>query len=129
MENPKQYLFIKRPNNKRNKPEAELPDRECFYRFLQRFLKKHGLPRMDVHGCRRTAASYSLGDHVLLTDIQAMLGHKKLSTTIVYLRRLNNSGKQSAEALSTRYQQMAGNGKVKEQPEEKSSQSNNKKNP
>ena len=126
MENPEQYLFLKRPNNKKSKPKAELPERESFYRFLQRFLKKNGLPRMDVHGCRRTAASYSLGSQVPLTDIQAMLGHKSLSTTMIYLRRLNTGGKQSAETLAAAYQKLTGNGKVKGPPEDEGSQSNKK---
>ena len=88
--------------------EAELPDRQCFYRFMNHFLKKNGLPHIDVHGFRRMAASYSVTNQVPLTAIQTMLGHKSLSTTMIYLRTLEKSRKEGVAALSNTYQQFIG---------------------
>ena len=88
--------------------EAEFPDRQCFYRFMNHFLKKNGLPHIDVHGFRRMAASYSVTNQVPLTAIQTMLGHKSLSTTMIYLRTLEKSRKEGVAALSNTYQQFIG---------------------
>ena len=52
------------------------------------------------------AASYSVNNQVPLTTVQTMLGHKSLSTTMIYLRTLNNSRKESVEALSNTYKQL-----------------------
>jgi integrase len=73
---------------------------------MRSFLKKNGLPSIDVHGFRRMAASYSVSNQVPLTTVQTMLGHKSLSTTMIYLRTLNNSRKEGVEALSNTYQQL-----------------------
>ena len=73
---------------------------------MQKFLKKNGLPVIDVHGFRRMAASYSVNNQVPLTTVQTMLGHKSLSTTMIYLRALNTRRKEGVEALSNTYQQL-----------------------
>ena len=52
------------------------------------------------------AVSYSVNNQVPLTTVQTMLGHKSLSTTMIYLRTLNNSRKESVEALSNTYKQL-----------------------
>ena len=88
--------------------EAELIDRHSFYRFMRRFLEKNGLPHIDVHSFRRMAASYAVTNQVPLTAIQTMLGHKSLSTTMVYLRTLEKSRKEGVAALSNTYQQFMG---------------------
>ena len=106
MDNPNMYVFIKRTVRKSRQREAELPSRESFHHFMRKFLKKHGLPAIDVHGFRRMAASYSVNNQVPLTTVQTMLGHKSLSTTMIYLRTLNNSRKEGVEALSNTYQQL-----------------------
>lgn len=64
MKNPNQYIFIKRTTKANKTKEAELPCRECFHHFLSKFLKKNRLPHIDVHGLRRTAASYSISNQV-----------------------------------------------------------------
>ena len=47
-----------------------------------------------------------VAEQVPLTTVQTMLGHKSLSTTMIYLRTLNNSRKESVEALSNTYKQL-----------------------
>ena len=106
IENPNQYIFLKRTVKKSRQPEAELPSRSSFHHFMRSFLKKNGLPSIDVHGFRRMAASYSVNNQVPLTTVQTMLGHKSLSTTMIYLRTLNASRKEGVEALSNTYQQL-----------------------
>ncbi|MBO5638170.1 MAG: site-specific integrase [Acidaminococcaceae bacterium] len=106
MKNPNQYIFIKRTTKANKTKEAELPCRECFHHFLSKFLKKNGLPHIDVHGLRRTAASYSISNQVPLTAIQAMLGHASMSTTMIYLRTLEKSRKEGVSALSNTYQNL-----------------------
>ena len=106
MQNPHQYIFIKRTTKANKTKEAELPGRECFHHFLSKFLKKNGLPHIDVHGLRRTAASYSVSNQVPLTGIQSMLGHASMSTTMIYLRTLEKSRKEEVSALSNTYQHL-----------------------
>ena len=79
MDNPNMYVFIKRTVKNNRQREAELPSRESFHHYMRKFLKKHGLPPIDVHGFRRMAASYSVNNQVPLTTVQTMLGHKSLS--------------------------------------------------
>ena len=87
-------------------PEAELPSRSSFHHFMRKFLIKNNLPVVDVHGFRRMATSYSVNNQVPLTTVQTMLGHKSLSTTMIYLRTLNTSRKEGVEALSNTYHQL-----------------------
>ena len=118
MDNPHLYIFIKRTPRKPYRPEAELPSVSSFHHFMQKFLKKNGLPAIDVHGFRRMAASYSINNQVPLTTVQTMLGHKSLSTTMIYLRTLNTSRKEGVEALSNTYQQLMDK-KPEDKPEDK----------
>lgn len=106
MSNPNNYIFIKRTIKKSRQREAELPSRESFHHFMRKFLKKNGLPHIDVHGFRRMAASYSVNNQVPLTTVQTMLGHKSLSTTMIYLRTLNTSRKAGVDALSNTYKHL-----------------------
>lgn len=106
MKNPNQYIFVKRTTKANKAKEAELPGRECFHHFLSKFLKKNGLPHIDIHGLRRTAASYSVSNQVPLTAIQSMLGHASMATTMIYLRTLEKSRKEGVSALSNTYQDL-----------------------
>ena len=106
MNNPNNYIFIKEPRKQEHPSDAELPSRGLFYEYLQSFLQEAELPSIDVHGLRRTTASYAENNHVPLTTIQSMLGHKNLSTTIIYLRTLNENRKKGTEILSNAYQQL-----------------------
>ena len=82
------------------------------------FLKKNGLPVIDIHRFRCMAASYSINNQAPLTTVQTMLGHKSLSTTMIYLRTLNTSRKEGVEALSNTYQQLMDK-KLEDEPEDK----------
>lgn len=113
MNNPNQYIFIKRIKKGSRQKEAELPSRSSFHHYMRSFLKRNGLPVIDVHGFRRMAASYSVINQLPLTTIQTMLGHKSPSTTTIYLRTLNTSLKNGAKALSNTYQQLINKKQVK----------------
>lgn len=106
MNNPNQYIFIKRTTKESRQKEAELPSRSSFHHYMCGFLERNGLPVIDVHGFRRMAASYSANNNLPLTTIQTMLGHKKSSTTTLYLRTLNTNLKEGAKVLSGTYQQL-----------------------
>lgn len=106
MNNPNNYIFIKEPRKQQHHSEAKLPSRSTFYDYLQSLLKRIELPSIDVHGLRRIAASYSVNQNVAPTTIQSMLGHKDMSTTMIYLRTLNKNRKEGVETLSNIYQQL-----------------------
>lgn len=46
------------------------------------FLKKHGLPAMNLHGLRHTAASLLLANGCPMLDVSKRLGHSRASTTM-----------------------------------------------
>lgn len=101
LENPNKYVFLKTRLR-----SAEMPTRAMFGHWLTSFLKKNNLFHIGVHGFRRMAASYALDNGVPLTAVKAMLGHTDISTTNKYLRYLNKTRVQSAEAMSNVYQSM-----------------------
>lgn len=85
---------------------VSLPCRSMCSNWLRKFLKRNNLPHFGVHGLRRMAASYSAGNNVPLTAIQAMLGHTEIATTNIYLRSLDKSRRDSTELMSKRFQNM-----------------------
>lgn len=46
------------------------------------FLKKHGLPAINLHGLRHTAASLLLANGCTMLDVSKRLGHSRASTTM-----------------------------------------------
>lgn len=106
--NPSNYIFLKRKRLGDDKT-VELPDRSSFSHWMTKFLKRLGLPHIDVHSFRRMTASYCLNNNVPLTVIQQMLGHKSPNTTLIYLRSLSNSKLEGTQTLSNKYQQLIKN--------------------
>lgn len=104
--NPKNFIFLKRMRADDGRVIGEPAGRSAFYHWLDDFNKRHGLPHIDVHTFRRMAASYSVGNKVSLTTVQQMLGHKSLSTTMIYLRSILNDRVEGVETLSNTYQQL-----------------------
>lgn len=104
--NPHNFIFIKRLCEGDGKVVVEPSGRSAVYHWLTAFLKRHGLPHIDVHTFRRMAASYSVNNQVALTTVQQMLGHKSLSTTMLYLRSLTTNRVDSVQTLSAAYQEL-----------------------
>lgn len=50
--------------------------------WFERFLKKQGLPKMNLHGLRHTAASLLLANGCSMLDVSKRLGHSRASTTM-----------------------------------------------
>lgn len=103
--NPGNFIFIKRITVD-DSPIAEPAGRSSFYHWLTAFLKRNNLPHIDVHTFRRMAASYSVNNLVPLTTVQQMLGHKSLSTTMIYLRSLTSNRVGGVQTLSDAYQHL-----------------------
>lgn len=104
--NPHNFIFVKRMRADDGRVIGEPAGRSAFYHWITAFLKKNGLPHVDVHTFRRMAASYSVNNQVPLTTVQQMLGHKSLSTTMIYLRSLLNNRLDGVNTLSNTYQQL-----------------------
>lgn len=104
--NPNNYIFMKRMRAGDGREVVEPAGRSAFYHWLRAFLKRNGLPHVDVHGFRRMAASYCVNNQVPLTTIRQMLGHKSLSTTMIYLRSLELNRQAGTQVLSDAYQKL-----------------------
>lgn len=51
-------------------------------KWFPRFLKKHNLPRMNLHGLRHTGASLLIGNSMDIASVSHRLGHSRISTTL-----------------------------------------------
>jgi integrase/recombinase XerC len=59
-----------------------------FYANLKRYALKAGLGAVKPHDLRHTAAKLRRLDGASLEDVQALLGHKSIATTAIYIGRL-----------------------------------------
>ena len=57
-------------------------NRDSPTQWFERFLKKQGLPKMNLHGLRHTAASLLLANGCSMLDVSKRLGHSRPSTTM-----------------------------------------------
>lgn len=51
-------------------------------KWFPRFLKRHGLPCMNLHGLRHTGASLLIGNSMDIASVSHRLGHSRISTTL-----------------------------------------------
>jgi len=58
-------------------------------RLLDRLCKKCGIQRFSLHGIRHLTASILAREGVPMTQIQAILRHRRLATTEVYISRIS----------------------------------------
>lgn len=70
--------------------------------WFPKFLKRHGLPHLNFHGVRHTAATHDIADGAPLVNVQAKLGHADLASTKVYVHAMRNPGKAMAERADER---------------------------
>jgi site-specific recombinase XerD len=73
---------------------------QSIYRILNRRASEAGIEPLSPHDIRRTTATHLLDKGVDLATVQRMLGHRQLSTTIIYDKRGEKAKKQAAEVLS-----------------------------
>lgn len=65
--------------------------------WFPKFLKRHGLPHLNVHGLRHSSAAYLIGEGVDLQTVSGRLGHAKVSTTSdIYSHFLESKDKKAA---------------------------------
>ena len=70
------------------------------YAWLQGFTKRHGLPKITVHGLRHTNATLLIGQGVNVRTVAGRLGHSMASTTLnIYSHELQSADAAAADAL------------------------------
>ena len=68
---------------------------------LDKFCKRHGLPHINPHLFRHSAASILISNGVDVLSVSQMLGHSKISTTLnTYSHALEESRQKTAAAVS-----------------------------
>lgn len=70
------------------------------YTWLQRFLDRHGLERVNLHSIRHTNATLLIGQGVNVRTVAGRLGHSQTSTTMnIYAHQLQSADAAAADAL------------------------------
>lgn len=78
------------------------PDSITFW--LKKFSRRHGLPHINPHAFRHTAASVMIVQGTDIVTISKMLGHAKVSTTEdIYSHVIEDSKQQAANVLASVY--------------------------
>ena len=72
-----------------------------FAGWLNAFSKRHGLPHINPHSFRHTAASIMISEGVDIVTVSKMLGHANTSiTTDVYSHAIADAERAAAECIS-----------------------------
>lgn len=58
---------------------------------MKNLCRRAGVPAFTFHALRHWGASKLLKEGVPITDIQALLGHERATTTSIYLRSINKN--------------------------------------
>ena len=70
------------------------------YFWLQEFLKRHSLPKINVHSLRHTNVTLLIAQGVNVRTVSGRLGHSMTSTTMdIYSHELKSADAAAAEAL------------------------------
>ena len=68
--------------------------------WFPEFLKRHGLPYMNFHGLRHTAATILISQGVDIKAVSARLGHARTSTTVdIYAKALRSADRVCADVM------------------------------
>ena len=69
-------------------------------RWFDKFLKRHGLPDINIHGLRHTCASLMIAANVDLRTVSKRLGHAQVSTTgNIYAHQIQSADEAAADAI------------------------------
>lgn len=69
-------------------------------RWFDKFLKRHDLPDINIHGLRHTCASLMIASHVDLRTVSRRLGHAQVSTTgNIYAHQIQSADEAAAGAI------------------------------
>ena len=69
-------------------------------RWFDKFLKRRGLPDINIHGLRHTCASLMIASHVDLRTVSRRLGHAQVSTTgNIYAHQIQSAYEAAAGAI------------------------------
>ena len=72
--------------------------------WLRKFAERHGLPHINPHAFRHTAASVMIVQGTDIVTISKMLGHAKVSTTEdIYSHVIEDSKQQAGNVLAQVY--------------------------
>ena len=71
-----------RPPAKRTAPTGTLVDPRSDFRQFQKLLTRAGLPSVQLHDLRHTAASLLLAQHVPARVVMEILGHSQIALTM-----------------------------------------------
>lgn len=99
----KTYIVTLRPVSKKEdflfalSPFSKKPlNRDYLARLISSIAKEHGIEKeISPHSCRATVASHLHRNGVPLSEIQDLLGHKSMMTTMMYIRKTDEE-KESA---------------------------------
>lgn len=99
----KTYIVTLRPMSKKEdylfslSPFSKKPlNRDYLARLISSIAKEHGIEKeISPHSCRATVASHLHRNGVPLSEIQDLLGHKSMMTTMMYIRKTDEE-KESA---------------------------------
>lgn len=68
--------------------------------WFPKFLKRHGLPHIPLHGLRHTAATYLISQDINIKSVSSRLGHANTSTTLnVYAHALKSTDREAADKM------------------------------
>lgn len=69
-------------------------------RWFDKFLKRHGLPDINIHGLRHTCASLMIAHNVDIRTVSKRLGHAQVSTTgNIYAHQIQSADEAAADAI------------------------------
>lgn len=69
--------------------------------WLSDFSKRHGLPHINAHALRHSAASLLIGNDVDIVTVSKQLGHKDVSTTEnIYAHLLEKNRAKAPETIA-----------------------------
>jgi len=100
----KVYLDIRSQTDTRDvflsKHNTPLDERSVNY-MVKKYVKKAGIKKpVSVHTLRHTCATHKVDKGMSLTDLQAILGHRRLETTYKYLHLAKTSLRDQMEATA-----------------------------
>ena len=100
----KAYLDIRPQTDTRavflSKHNTPLDERSVNY-MVKKYVKKAGIKKpVSVHTLRHTCATHKADKGMSLTDLQAILGHRRLETTYKYLHLAKTSLRDQMEATA-----------------------------